>query len=539
MLLIPSYLVIFIFVFVVLPFATAVALRLVLYCHLAYLQKRVKKLIREGKSSKELEENLEQEPEMLKRLITRFKKASSVLEQVNTPALVEQIYSQEKVCSLFCEQIEYFCRIIPNLLLAFGLLGTFLGITISLSALSQTLSQANASDVSTLVSELQKPLEGMGIAFVASLAGLSCSTGLTLFNFRVNTVLAKFQLISSLEDYLDNIYQPTIEGHSRLDKAVEKMVSKFSEFLSRFGETVRGAVESSLKDKLKEIFDANIKATDLATEVYTRFLDASGTLERGATIFQESAEVIKHTKFSEKLLTVTEGLANTQKEISQSSLLLNDSMKLTETVTKLLHNSVVEIAHSREQTTQVLQLTQSSQQSLSEIIPQLHRGAQMFQPAVKTLDELQKRIVTRADGLDDIRAELVKLVETLKVHTEQVRLEIQALYSQRQIPPDTSRTQPSQSIHLQEQFRKASTAYMKGEYKEGAKLINALLKKSPNTPQFCLLQANIYYQLKSYDIARTAYQSVLNISDDLELRKLANDGLNRIAANTNSFTISK
>ncbi len=290
--------------------------------------------------------------------------------------------------------------------------GTFLGITISLSAISQTLSQTNAtSDVSNLVNKLQEPLQGMGIAFVASLAGLSFSTLLIFFNFRVNTVLAKCQLISSLEDYLDNIYQPTIEGHSRLDKAVEKMVSKFNEFLSRFGETVRGAVESSLKDKLQEIFDANIQATELAREVYSRFLDASGTLERGATIFKEFAEVIECTQFSDKVSTFTEGLANAHRELSQSSLILNDSMKLTESATNLIHSSVVEIAHLNKKTSQVLELTQGSQQSLSEIIPQLHQGAQMLQPAVEILADLQQKIEIREDKLGNIQIELKELVD--------------------------------------------------------------------------------------------------------------------------------
>lgn len=485
--------------------------------------------------------NLEAEPEMIKRLLARFKKASGVLEQVNTPALIEQIYSQEKVGFFFCEQIDYFCRILPNLLLAFGLLGTFFGITVNLTALSHTLSQTNYSDVSALVRELQKPLHGMGTAFTASLVGLGFSAVLTFVNFKVNTALVKFQLISSLEDYLDNIYQPTIEGHSRLDKAVEKMVLTFSEFLSRFGVTVREAVESSLKDKLQEIFEANIKATNLATEVYSRFLNASGTLERGAVIFRESAEVIERTQFPDKLSTITEGLANAQKEISQSSLLLNDSMKFTESATKLLHNSVAEIGHLNEKTTQVLELTQGSQQSLSEIIPQLHQGAQMFQPAVKTLDKLQERIETRADSLEYIQIELTKLVANLEKNTDKVSIENQALCeqivrsikdlgrigeSENAVPTHARTAETSLDPKFQKQFQKASIAYMNGNYKEAATVANALLlEKYPNNPELLLLQGNIYYQMKDYSTARKAYQLVLYISTDLQLKEKARTGL--------------
>ncbi len=522
---IPFYLVPLIFVLVVLPSCTAVFLRLVLYSHLAYLLQRVKKLIREGKINQDLEQNLDQEPEIIKRLITRFKKSSGVLEQVNTPALIDQIYSQEKVRGVYCEQIDYFCRILPNLLLAFGLLLTFLGITISLTALSSTFSQTNYSDVSILVHNLQTPLQGMGAAFIASLVGLSFSTVLTLFNLKFNTVLAKFQLISSLEDYLDNIYQPTIEGHSRLDKAVEKMVSQFSDFLGRFGETVREAVESPLKDNIKAIRDASVKASDLANEVNGRLLDASGTLERGAVIFLESAEVIERTQFPDNLSTLTEGLANAQREFSHSTLVMNDSMKFTESATKLLHISVVEIGHLSKQTAQVLELTQSSQQSLSEIIPQLHQGGQIFQTTVHTLDQLQQGIGTKENSLGDIQVELAKLVETLKQHTEQVCVEIKEGFNHLQIP---IKPQP-----LPVEFEEALIAYKNGNYIEAAKIINKLIPIYPKQPQFYLLQGNIYSRLNNYDFARKAYELALSISyklksptsKDLELRKDADAGI--------------
>ncbi|ALB42432.1 MULTISPECIES: hypothetical protein [Nostocales] len=65
---------------------------------------------------------------IIQTLEARFQEASKQLEQVNTGALIDQIYSQETIkgFTFTCEQIDYLCRILPNLLLAFGLLGTFL-----------------------------------------------------------------------------------------------------------------------------------------------------------------------------------------------------------------------------------------------------------------------------------------------------------------------------------------------------------------------------------------------------------------------------
>lgn len=162
--LLPPYLVIITILFVLLPSIAAIFLRLAVYKRLVFLESRVRRLINRGDRGNQ--------PEIVNELERRFKEASCNLEQVNTVALIDQIYSQEKVWFLSCEQIDYFCRTLPNLLLSFGLLGTFLGITLNLSTLSQTISQTNISDVDSLVRELQKPLAGMGIAFTTSLTGI-------------------------------------------------------------------------------------------------------------------------------------------------------------------------------------------------------------------------------------------------------------------------------------------------------------------------------------------------------------------------------
>ncbi|MFM5945806.1 MAG: hypothetical protein ACKO87_16240, partial [Dolichospermum sp.] len=218
MLQIPLYLILITVFLVVIPSLSTIVIRIYLYRYLIGLTDKVQRLIKTGIRGVQ--------PKIIQTLEDRFEQASKQLEQVNTGALIDQIYSQETIKGFTCEQIDYLCRILPNLLLAFGLLGTFLGITINLSTLSQTINQTNASDINNLVSELQKPLEGMSIAFTTSLTGLFFSALLTIVNFIFNSGLAKYRLISSLEDYLDNVYFPEVQGDTRLDKIVNKMVSQ-------------------------------------------------------------------------------------------------------------------------------------------------------------------------------------------------------------------------------------------------------------------------------------------------------------------------
>jgi seryl-tRNA synthetase len=79
-------------------------------------------------------------------------------------------------------------------------------------------------------------------------------------------------------------------------------------------------------------------------------------------------------------------------------------------------NLAEEISSINQTSIQVLELHQNSQQSLGEIIPQLKQGAQSFQLAVTTLNNLQRQVADKPDTLSDVQVELTKLVDTFKKH---------------------------------------------------------------------------------------------------------------------------
>lgn len=443
----PVYLIVITIVFVVFPSIVTIYLRWALHKNLVFLEGRVRRLINRGERGNQ--------PEILNELEKRFREASSNLDQVNTAALIDQVYSQQKIGLFSYEQIDYFCRTLPNLLLAFGLLGTFLGITINLSSLSQTISQTDVNEVSSLVQEIQQPLKGMGIAFTTSLIGILFSAVLTGFNLFNNTTVAKYKLISAIEDYLDNIYLPNVQGKSRLDKAVNRLVDEFKDFLGRFGTTVRDAVESSLGEKIQEIVDVNKQANDLARRVYNGFQESAGTIASSATElkyavstfetavaamianaekYQQVAQLFENSQFPEKLSQATGKLADIQNKFSQSAFSLANTAESIEMavieVRSSSHNIVSlaeEISQINQSSIQVLKLHESSQESLGKIIPQLQDGAQSFHVAVKQLDKLKKRIADKPDGWSAVQVELSQLVETLKNYTQQVNLGIESL----------------------------------------------------------------------------------------------------------------
>lgn len=443
----PPYLVIITVFLVILPSVVTIYFRLALHRHLVFLEKRVRRLINRGERGNQ--------PEIIQELERRFREANRNLEQVNTAALIDQVYSNEKILFFSCEQIDYFCRNLPNLLIAFGLLGTFLGITVNLTSLSQAIAQNNTNDINSLVGELQEPLKGMGIAFTTSLTGIFCSALLTVVNLIKNTNVAKYKLISAIEDYLDNIYPLNLQRSNRLDEAVERLVFEFKDFLGRFGTTVRDAVESSLGEKIQEIVDVNKQANDLARRVYNGFQESAGTIASSATElkyavstfetavaamianaekYQQVAQLFEKSQFPEKLSQATGKLADIQNKFSQSAFSLANTAESIEMVVIEVRSSshkivslAEEISQINQNSIQVLKLHESSQKSLIQIIPQLQEGGQSFHVAVKQLDKLQKRIAEKPDSWSDVQVELTQLMKNLKNHTELVNLGIERL----------------------------------------------------------------------------------------------------------------
>jgi hypothetical protein len=286
----PLPLLVLTFILVLVPTVAAILIRITLHKHLRDQIVKVSRLLASSG-------NRGLQPKILENLEARYKEASQNLESVNTVALISSTYGQETILlqgfKLCCDQAENFCRILPNLLLVFGLLGTFWGITINLYEISAAINLIKSADISALIQQLLPQLQGMGIAFFTSLTALFCSSLITLFNFFFNTGWAKYQLIGCLEDYLDNIYKPTVEGDTRLDKAVNRMVEQQQEFLTRFHEKVAQVLETSFGHAAKQIAEECTRVNKLAEQVYTQFAQAAGTIGTAATTFQHSAQSLE------------------------------------------------------------------------------------------------------------------------------------------------------------------------------------------------------------------------------------------------------
>jgi uncharacterized phage infection (PIP) family protein YhgE len=464
----PLYLAVLTVLLVFLPTILAIGIRVTLYQHFQDSAEKVKRLI--NGQSKGIQ------PKIITRLEERFKRASEYLETVNTSALIDEIYGEEKFpflgFSLGCVKWDYLGTILPNLLLAFGLLGTFWGITTNLTNISELINQGSANS-SDLIDKLQAPLQSMGIAFITSLVALLCSSILTVANFFFNTNIARIGLLSSLEDYLDNIVQPTIEGRSRLDRAVNRMVEQQEEFLTRFHERVTEVLESSLTKVANRITDGNQETAKLVTQVcnqlnetavtlssggdnfnratrsfeqqvirldsliqHENFVRYSTTLDSCATNFQAAIDTLVRSQVTENLVTTAQNLNSTQERFSTTVQSLQGFSNTIQSAIDVLNTSLQNSLAIEEQIRDISQDFYQIQDNSYQLQTSFN------QQTLAHLSDLRNNVVIGNNTLKEKLEQLLISVQSLEI--EQLLREVSQIFYTSQEKSDQLQTSFSQ-----------------------------------------------------------------------------------------------
>ena len=368
------------FIYVLLGISTiASILRWVLWSQLGNLYKDCKKL------SKDLSTNLFSEGELIENLIARFEVID--LEKVNAISIIDAAYREQKIGKFSYELIENFCGILPNLLISFGLVGTFLGLTLNLSNLIPTLTN---SDTANLVDQLRKPLQGMAIAFISSLVALVCAASLNIFNLIFNTNRLKFQIFNYLEDYFENICLG--EKATRLDKSIEKMTSQFDDFLTRFSIVVRESIEYAFEKPAQEIRESNERSSRMAEEIGLRFTDASGTIANSANSLREAGELFQNTNFPERLYSASQELQKAESNIAALGDIMNGVNHSLIEVSKIsdqVQNLIISNQKLQQVSVDILQAINNERLSINIVVDKVEEGINRVN---KTVNEFQEQL---------------------------------------------------------------------------------------------------------------------------------------------------
>lgn len=131
--------------------------------------------------------------------------------EANTPAIIQNAVNTKLALPLFCER---FLNNAVSLFVTLGLFGTFLGLSLSVSSLTELIHYSNTSEWLSVLDSvgegLMSALSGMGVAFYTSLVGVACSILLTVLRAVFNPASRREKLETQLELWLDHSVAPTL-----------------------------------------------------------------------------------------------------------------------------------------------------------------------------------------------------------------------------------------------------------------------------------------------------------------------------------------
>lgn len=215
----------------------------------------IRKKYREiGQGLREVEKNKNNlgKYNILKQIVEDYRTAAEGNpDEVNTQAIIEKNFNSQLGNLILGER---FIKHSVSLMIILGLLGTFYGLTLSISKLVELLSNsANAevlSSMDSIVGGLINSVKGMSVAFVTSLFGIASSILITVLNIIYNVEETRVSVMVQIEEYLDNKVALEFKHNiiNEYNLIADSLKGTFEEFGGRihtsFNDTMRVSSES-------------------------------------------------------------------------------------------------------------------------------------------------------------------------------------------------------------------------------------------------------------------------------------------------------
>ena len=225
-------------------------------------------------------------------------------QNVNTPAIISNGISTKLSGLLLCER---FLNNAVSLFVTLGLFGTFLGLSLSVSSLTELISYSNTSEWLSVLDSvgggLMSALSGMGVAFYTSLVGAGCSIVLTVLRSVLSPQAQRELLEARLELWLDHTVAPKLPTDAAQDDS--ELVNK----LVKAMETSAAEIEKSLKDTTNDLkrsilasrelldgFDKTVEGFNSGVRDFSEFnYNLRGTVERMDVAMRDVVSAMRET----------------------------------------------------------------------------------------------------------------------------------------------------------------------------------------------------------------------------------------------------
>ena len=266
---------------VIVVIAALFLLALVLLIH-TYLRYKVLA----GKASGNSEEAKGFKAALLKSYIDAYKKYG---QDVNTPAIITDTVARRLPGLLFCER---FLNNAVSLFVTLGLFGTFLGLSMAVSSLTQLIGYSNTdqwlSVLDSVGGGLMSALGGMGVAFYTSLFGAGCSIILTIFRTIFSPQAQRERMETRLELWLDTEIAPTLSTEAIQDESrlLKSLIDTLNASVGEMKNTLNTAAEGYVA-ATRTAAVSLAKTIENSREVVQSFDKTVGTFNEGVHDFSE------------------------------------------------------------------------------------------------------------------------------------------------------------------------------------------------------------------------------------------------------------
>lgn len=207
----------------------------------------------------------------------------------NTPAIITDALASKLSGMLLCER---FLNNAVSLFVTLGLFGTFLGLSMSVSSLTELISYSNSSEwlsvLDSVGAGLMSSLGGMGVAFYTSLVGAGCSILLTIFRTVLNPQAEREKLETRIELWLDTAIAPDLRTAAAKDDA--EMLRDVTEALYHASDSFQQNIDRAAKsfnESTKACVLGLAKSADITNAAQTKFSDSITRFSDGVHDFSE------------------------------------------------------------------------------------------------------------------------------------------------------------------------------------------------------------------------------------------------------------
>jgi len=227
-------------------------------------------------------------------------------QDVNTPAIISDVIGKRLGAELLCER---FLNNAVSLFVTLGLFGTFLGLSLSVSSLSQLIALSNTDQwlnvLDSVGGGLLSALSGMGVAFYTSLVGAGCSILLTILRTILSPQSEREKLETRLELWLDTEIAPDLAVETATDEV--SLVKRMIAALSGTADTMQASI--------KEATDGLTRTAALNRSAMDQFDQTVGKFNAGVHDFTEVDYNLRGSV--ERMDLAVRDLANALREVNR------------------------------------------------------------------------------------------------------------------------------------------------------------------------------------------------------------------------------